>query len=134
VGQITSDAAVAAAGAYAATAAIPIVGPAMAPAAGMEAYAAVMAYAAMASAEAGAWGIPRAGAALLHPGEAVLPASKAAGLDRLIEGGPAPGGGGANIHLNITAFDGADVQRVLLANPRALAAALTALGRNFVPV
>jgi len=32
------------------------------------------------------------------------------------------------------AFDGADVQRVLLANPRALAAAIQALGRNFVPV
>jgi hypothetical protein len=136
VGQITSDAAVAAAGAYASTAAIPIVGPEMAPAAAMEAYAAVMAFAGMASFDTGAWGIPRAGAALLHPGEAVLPATKASGLDRLIEGGGASGAGAGDthVHLNITAFDGADVQRVLLNNPRALAAAITSLGRNFVPV
>lgn len=88
---------------------------------------------AMTALDTGAWNIPRAGAAMLHPGEAVLPASKAAGLDQLIDGGGA-GGGDTHFHLNITAFDGADVQRVLLDNPAALAAALKALGRNFVPV
>ncbi len=137
VGQITSDAAVAAAGAYASTTAIPVVGPEMAPAAAMEAYAAVMAFAGMASYDTGAWGIPRAGAAVLHPGEAVLPATKAAGLDRLIEGGGTPGGANVQIHpgaVQIVAMDGADVQRVLMANPAALSAAIKNLGRNFVPV
>lgn len=71
---ITSDAAVAAAGAYAATTPIPIVGPVLAPGAAAIAFADVMAFNAAAGfAEGGL--VPATGLALIHKGERILPAS-----------------------------------------------------------
>jgi len=70
--QITGDAAVAAAGAYAATAAIPVVGPELAPGAAAEAYGAVMSFN-VASAEGG-MERTHAGPMIVHEDEMVLPA------------------------------------------------------------
>jgi hypothetical protein len=107
---------------------------AMAPEVALAAAAGAMSFLGMASYDVGAWNIPRTGAAMLHKGEAVLPADKAAGLDRLMDNGSPGKQKQGDIHLHINALDGADVQRVLLRNPNALAAALKSLGRNFVPV
>jgi hypothetical protein len=94
--------------------------------------------------QAGAWNIPHTMPAVLHPGEMVLPAPAAAAFRSAAVGGsagfqPVPSGGpGAappqSFHFHISALDGADVQRVLLNNPDAVAAALRSLGHNFVPV
>jgi hypothetical protein len=73
--SILQSAAVAAANAYAATAAIPYVGPILAPVAAAAAYAGVMAFDVI-SAEGGAGTIPADGTmAVLHENEMVLPAS-----------------------------------------------------------
>ncbi len=74
VAQVTSDAAVAAAGAYAATALIPFVGPALAPAAAATAYGATMAFAPLAAFEMGTDFVPETGLYELHKGERVTPA------------------------------------------------------------
>ena len=75
--EIEVDASVAAAGAFAATAQIPYVGPELAPAAATAAYEAVMGWAAgMGGGVAlatGAWNIPTTMGATLHQGEIVMP-------------------------------------------------------------
>jgi len=71
--QIVSNAAVAYSGAYAATAAIPIFGPGLAPAAAMMAYMDVMAITPAGFALGGI--VPATGLALVHQGEKILPAS-----------------------------------------------------------
>jgi hypothetical protein len=87
-GQIMSDAAVASAAAFASTAAIPIVGPAMAPGAAAAAYGAVMGMAPMAFAEQGfdvPWG--QNPLTQLHQEEMVLPAHLANPLRDALAGG-----------------------------------------------
>jgi hypothetical protein len=93
--------------------------------------------------QSGAWNIPAVTPAILHPGEMVLPAPAAAAFRAAAVGGrPGPGashapGGSAppqSFHFHISALDGADVQRVLLNNPDAVAAVIRSLGRNFIPV
>ena len=59
----------------------------------------------------------------MHRNETILPADKAAGLDRLINGGA----GGGTVHIH--ARSDADVVRV-----GDLQALLRQMGRNFVPV
>lgn len=95
IAQITSNAAVAASGAYAATAAIPFVGPELAPEAAMVAYMDVMSMAPAAFALGGI--VPATGLALVHQGERVLPASMSGTGDF---GGPA-----VHVHLNVNAID-----------------------------
>ncbi len=89
IATIQSDAAVAAAGAYAATAAIPVVGPALAPAAATEAYSTVTAFQGLVAAEGG-WGqVPYDGApAVLHKNEMVLPAALAQRVRDITASGP----------------------------------------------
>ena len=91
--------------------------------------------------QSGVWNIPHIMPAVLHPGEMVLPAPAAAAFRAAAVGaGPTSRAAGAGapgvpiVHFNISALDGADVQRVLLNNPDAVAAVLRSLGRNFVPV
>jgi hypothetical protein len=71
--EIESNAAVAYSGAYAATAAIPFVGPELAPEAAWAAYMDVMAMTPAGFALGGI--VPATGLALVHQGERVLPAS-----------------------------------------------------------
>lgn len=89
---IEANAAVAASGAYAATAAIPIIGPELAMAAAMEAYGAVMGFEGLAMAAEGMWNIPRAMPVLVHPGETIMPEKFASGL----RSGNLPGVGNTN--------------------------------------
>jgi hypothetical protein len=106
--EVASQAGVAAAGAYAATAAIPYIGPEMAPAAAAEAMAAVMAFEGMASAAGGYYNVPTDQIAQIHQNEMVLPAWAAQGMRNMIGGGGAAGGagGGAGVghtfHNNMT--------------------------------
>ncbi|HWU74413.1 MAG TPA: hypothetical protein VN137_13080, partial [Sphingomonas sp.] len=75
-GEIGANAAVAGSGAYAATAAIPVVGPGLAPAAAATAYSGAMSYLATLAIPSGAGGIwdVEGGLTMLHEREMVLPA------------------------------------------------------------
>ena len=109
IAAIQANAAVAASGAAAATAMIPYVGPAMAPAAATATYTDTIAWEALA-AESGAI-VPRTGFIMAHEGEAVLPRN----LTTLLQGaaGEGRGGGDTHIHNHINAVDGASVARML---------------------
>jgi hypothetical protein len=93
--QIESNAAVAYSGAYAATAAIPFVGPELAPEAAWMAYMDVMAMTPAGFALGGI--VPATGLALVHQGERVLPASMSGTGDF---GSPS-----VHVHFNVSAID-----------------------------
>ncbi len=99
--QIVSNAAVAYSGAYAATAAIPIVGPGLAPEAAMMAYMDVMAITPAGFALGGI--VPATGLALVHEGEKILPKSMS---------GDGSGLGGVTVVVNhsVNAVDAASFQ------------------------
>jgi hypothetical protein len=99
--QIVSNAAVAYSGAYAATAAIPIVGPGLAPEAAMMAYMDVMAITPAGFALGGI--VPATGLALVHEGEKILPKSMS---------GNGSGLGGITVVVNhsVSAVDAASFQ------------------------
>jgi hypothetical protein len=118
--QIMNDASTAAAGGAASVAAIPLVGWSMAPAVAASLYAETAAYAG--ALEAGAWEMPRAALAMLHPGESVVPRDFASGMrasGMLQSGtgrgtattGQSAGGGDTHFHIGISAFDGDSVAR-----------------------
>lgn len=103
--QITSNAAVAGSAAVASTAAIPIIGPALAPAAGTAAYLAAMAYSSGLPAAARGFDVP-AGinpVTQLHQREMVLPARLADVVRGMADGGV---GGGMNVTFAVSAMDG----------------------------
>jgi hypothetical protein len=91
--------------------------------------------------ELGAWEIDRNMVGMLEKGEAVLPRSFADGLRASTGGGSAATAGDThyysgdthNITHNITAFDGHDVERLLLRHGPAIAKSLARQGRNFNP-
>ncbi|HEX3091338.1 MAG TPA: hypothetical protein VHW72_01880, partial [Candidatus Angelobacter sp.] len=93
--EIESNAAVAYSGAYAATAAIPFVGPELAPEAAWMAYMDVMAMTPAGFALGGI--VPATGLALVHQGERVLPASMSGTGDF---GSPS-----VHVHFNVSAID-----------------------------
>lgn len=96
--QISHDAAKAATGAYKAVVGIPYIGPILAPPAAGAAYAGVIAWGALASAEGGQWQVPGAEQlTMLHRDEMVLPAIHAEGLRNLVQGG----GGGNAVHVHM---------------------------------
>lgn len=94
LGQITDNAAVAASGAAAATAAIPIVGPELAPAAAASTFADTMSWASALGLAVGAWEIPQDMRAIIHKGEMVVPRTFAEGL----RGARGFGGGDVSMH------------------------------------
>ena len=96
--QIGANAAAAGSAAFASTAAIPIVGPELAPEAAQAAYAGAMAFAPMASFAVGAWDLPRDMIAQVHQGETILP--KTFAEDFRANGGGLGGGGGHTIHYH----------------------------------
>ena len=101
-GEIASNAAVAGSGAYAATAAIPIVGPGLAPAAAATAYSGAMAFISTLAIPSGAGGIwdVDGGLTMLHEREMVLPAWAAQPLRSML------GGAAANSNAPAAANDG----------------------------
>ncbi len=127
--SVFGDANKAAAGAFSAVAGVPIIGPILAPAAAVAAFAAVMAFDVF-SAEGG-FDIP-AGlnpVTQLHEREMVLPASIAEPLRNNLSG--SRGGSGGDIHIH--AVDAASFQRLLANNKSSLARALRAAHRGFDP-
>ena len=106
-------AAQAAAGAFAATAAIPYVGPELAPAAAALAYSDTMAFGALASA-AGGYDIPSNINPMVqtHASEMILPASIADPLRGMIAGGGR--GGGPNVTLNASLVDVRGLRQALM--------------------
>ncbi|MEI7443262.1 MAG: phage tail tape measure protein [Burkholderiales bacterium] len=123
--DISASAARAGAAAFASTAAIPIVGPELAPAAAAASYAGAMSFASglsVASASKG-FDIPAGMNPMtqLHEREMVLPAKYADPLRDQIESGGLGGGGHS---LTINAVDARSVERLLVDNPGAVRRAL----------
>jgi hypothetical protein len=143
-GQIQTDAAVAAAGAYAATVSIPYVGPELAPAAAAEAYAATIGWAAGIGGGLGTAALSSDQLVLAHAQEMILPPKLSRGLADAISAGSFSGGatgaagsGGAgapnitvNFSPNISAVDAASVQRLFLQNGGVLAQTISQQIRN----
>lgn len=133
--DISASAARAGAAAFASTAAIPIIGPELAPAAAAESYSGAMSFASGLSLASAARGfdIPAGVNPMtqLHEREMVLPAKYADPLREQLEGG---GGRGAGVSMNIYAMDGASVRRTLVDNSgevrRALKGIAPALARR----
>lgn len=132
--SVTSNAAVAGAAAFASTAAIPIIGPELAPAAAAAAFAGAMTFAPLASAAGGFWQVPSDQLAQIHTDEMVLPSWAAGPLRSIIGGGAANSnapaaanqGGGGDTHYhnyNIQALDGPSVKRILMDNAKHVATA-----------
>ena len=120
---VTNAAVKAAAGAYAALAGIPIIGPALGAAAAAVTFVAVEGLGAMASASGG-YDIPTGvnPVTQLHQEEMVLPATLANPMRSMLasfgaggtsEGGGTSAGGGDSYHVNVTAFDAVSVDRML---------------------
>lgn len=139
VASVTSSAGQAGAAAYASTAAIPIIGPALAPGAAASAVAATMAFAPMASAAGGWWHVPTDTTTRIHTDEMVLPAWAAKPLRSMIAGGigndnaprPASGGNvGGGDHFTIHATDAASFRRMLMDHAPAVGAAVRKHVRN----
>jgi hypothetical protein len=120
----------AAAAVYAAIAAIPGVGPFLAPGLAVVASGAVLGFAGHIASARGGYDIP-AGVnpvTQLHEKEMVLPAAQADVVRNLADNG---GGAGGDVHLHVHAIDGHSVKRLFESNGAALVAALRKQGRNF---
>lgn len=133
LGQIQVDAAVAAAGAMAATEAIPIVGPELAPLAAAAAYAQTMGWAAglgagLISAAGGLWNVPSDTLALVHQQETIIPASIAAPMRDFFTGGAQAGGG--SYAITVQAIDTQTGAQFLMNNAATIAKSLAREMRN----
>lgn len=126
---IMTEAAKAAAGAFNALAAIPVVGPFLAVGASIAAFATVAALVGkVASAEGGWERVPADGMMTqLHKNEMVLPARIAEPMRRMAKNG---GNGGGVTHVHLNGMDGKSLASFLKRNPRAFQTALAHAGRN----
>jgi hypothetical protein len=131
---IPAEAGIAAGGAAAAVAGIPIVGPALAAGAFAETMAMVMGGLAVASASGG-YDIPAGVNPLVqaHAEEMILPAKYADVIRGMADGGGMGGGGGGSLAVSVTAMDSRDVVRSL-ARGGALSKAMAKAHRNFQKV
>jgi hypothetical protein len=129
ISQITANAGIAGSAAFASIAAIPIVGPAMAPAAGLAAASGAMSFMSMVSASGG-YDIPAGINPVVqtHAQEMILPAKHANVIREMADGG---GAGGGDTHIHINATDAQSVKRLFENHGGALVAALRKQGRNF---
>lgn len=117
----------AAANAYAAISAIPVVGPFLAPAAAIAAAAAVHRMVSNLASAAGGWdNVPRDQLAMVHKNEMILPSSLAERVRGMTDTG-----GGNPISVTINALDARSVRRLFMSEGGALADALRAQARNF---
>jgi hypothetical protein len=117
-GGVAANAAVAGSGAFAATAAIPFVGPELAPAAGTLAYSLAMGYQALVPAGFNGFDVPQGVNPLtqLHQREMVLPA----GLADTVRAGGIGGGGGHTFNISVSAIDAKGVSRLFNSSGGAL--------------
>lgn len=145
VAQVQSNAAVAASAAFAATMAIPVIGPELAEGAALSAYGTAMAWAPLASA-AGGWDIPAGLNPIVqaHEQEMILPASLANPLKKMLQAangnfagpapanqpGAAPQAAPSPMHLHVHAMDAQSVQRLFDNSGEQLARTLEALVRD----
>lgn len=125
--SVMADAARAGAAAYASTAAIPIIGPALAPAAATVAYAGTAAYAAAIPFAAQGYDVPQDTLAYIHKKEMVLPEQLSEGIRDMVSGGRTGGGD----TYNIKAVDVDSFRRLLRESPNAVASALRMARRNY---
>lgn len=123
---IAASAAQAGAAAFASIAAIPIIGPAMAPAAGAAAYTGALAYEGLASFDVGSWNLPSDMVAQVHKGEMIIPRTFA---DDLRSNGGLTGASGGD-HFHIHAIDTRGMSRFIRNNSDAVASAVRTAGRN----
>jgi hypothetical protein len=128
--DIAASAARAGAAAYASTAAIPIIGPELAPAAGALAYGGAMAYEAMASFDSGAYSLNSDQIAKVHKGEMIVPARPAQAWRESMESGL---GGGGDMHFHVNAVDKRGVQKLLQDNGAMIAKVMKEQHRNANP-
>ena len=126
--SIQGDAGRAAAGAYAAVAEVPIIGPALAPAAAAQAFAETMAFGTF---EKGIYNLPQDTRAVLHQQEMVMPAAQANAFRSMLEGrGPAAAGGSGevhnhtHVHFNVQANDSAGVKQFFRDNSHHILSAI----------
>ncbi|HEV3189051.1 MAG TPA: hypothetical protein VGY54_01070, partial [Polyangiaceae bacterium] len=115
VAQVTSLSGVAGAAGVASTAAIPIVGPALAPAAGAAMAADALTYLGVASA-AGGFILDRDQLVFAHKNETILPVPFSQGLQQMISSGGSGGGGDTHFSFNvgdIHAGSAPDLQQIL---------------------
>jgi len=120
------------AGAFAAMASIPYVGPFLAVGAGAAAFAAVAGIVGNLPSAAGGYDVPSGVNPItqIHEEEMVLPAKHANVIRNLADGGES-GGGSVHHHYHIKAFDGQDVKRVLMKHSGSVVAALKEADRKF---
>lgn len=134
VKEIIMSAWVAAANVYKAIAAIPFVGPFLAPAMAIGAVAAVMGFAKNIASAAGGWVVPEDQMAQVHKNEMILPAHLSDRIRNMTEPGKGKGGEGGDVHYHVSAIDAAGVARWFKQNGRAAAAALRYQRKQFTPV
>ncbi len=128
---IQAHAAEGGAAAYASTAAIPIVGPSLAPAAAALAQTNILAMmATLPSYDVGSMNIPQDQIAKVHKGEIIVPAAQAQAIRDSMNGGGSSGGG-AQIHIHAT--DAQSVARLLKNNADVVAQIVRSSSRNFNP-
>ena len=133
--QLNNNAMAAAGAAYNSVVGIPYIGPFLAPAAAAVAYAGVMAFGSMASAEGG-FDIPGNVNPIVqtHAREMILPAKHADVIRSLADQGQGAGAvGGGDVHMHVHTQSTQDFQNFLSQNSHVLAPALRRLGRNFSP-
>jgi hypothetical protein len=119
----------AAAAVYASIAAIPYIGPFLAPAMAVAAGAMVMGFVGrIASAKDGWWQVPGDQIANIHKDEMVMPAPEAQGIRDLVKSGGVKGGA-SEIHIH--AVDAASVRKLFMDNGPALMASIKRQGRGF---
>jgi len=138
VAEVEGLAGVAGAAAFASTAAIPIVGPAMAPGAAAAAIAAVQAMVPLAAAAQGVWNLPGDMPMQLHKGEMVIPQRFAQGLrqnqgsaaDGVFGGGGGAAGPGRPVNISIHAIDTQTGAEFLMRNIDRIARGVAGAFRN----
>lgn len=131
--EITGNAAVAGSGAFAATALIPYVGPALAPAAGAAAFAGAISYLGGLASAKGGFDVGAGVNPLtqLHEREMVLPAKHADVIRALADDGSGGSRQGGAVTVNIHATDAQSVKRLFDSNGEHIVAALRRQARNF---
>jgi hypothetical protein len=117
--EVSASAYAAGAKAYAAVVGIPIIGPVLAPVAAATAFTAVLAFGSGIPSAAGGWDVPQDTLAMVHKDEKILSPATSKKIDNMTSGA-----GGGNTYNYIQAWDGKDVERVLIKHGAAVGKAV----------